>query len=43
MESDVSEAAAGHSAGGGGQQQQQAAGVEDIRARLERIKQSVAF
>lgn len=42
MESDVSEAAAGHS-GGGGQQQQQAAGVEDIRARLERIKQSVAF
>ena len=42
MESDVSEAAAGHSAGSG-QQQQQAAGVEDIRARLERIKQSVAF
>ena len=40
MEADES-AAAGHSAGGG--QQQQAAGVEDIRARLERIKQSVAF
>ena len=35
-------AAAGQSAGGQ-QQASAAAGVEDIRARLERIKQSVAF
>ena len=42
VEGEEAAAAAGQSAGGQ-QQASAAAGVEDIRARLERIKQSVAF